>query len=46
MAPQNEGAYRTRLLTCHACAERTKAQIDLRDAPSEHGIHIALYRQP
>lgn len=45
MAPANEDAYLARLLTCFACGERSKTQADLRDAPSEHGIHVAVYRK-
>lgn len=45
MAPANEGAYATRRLTCHACAERSKEQQDLRESPSEHGIHVVAYKR-
>lgn len=45
MAPENEDAYVTRLMTCHACAERSKRQVDLREAPSEHGMHVHVYRR-
>jgi hypothetical protein len=44
MHPDAEGHYSTRLLTCHACSEQGKAQADLRDANTEPGIHIAVYR--
>jgi hypothetical protein len=44
MAPESEGQYTARKLTCHACAERSKAQEDLREGNADHGIHVAVTR--
>jgi hypothetical protein len=44
MAREAEGQYRSRLVTCHACAERSKAQQDLREGNADHGMHVAVTR--
>lgn len=44
MLPTAEGAYSARKFVCHACAERQKTEADLRDSPSEPGIHIVIER--
>ncbi len=43
MDPANEGKYKVRLVTCHACAEQIKRQEDLADNP-EPGVHLRVER--
>lgn len=38
--PAAEGRYRTRLITCHACADRQKTEADLREQQADAGIHL------
>ncbi len=45
MDPSKEDAYTVRRIACHACAEKSKAEADMREAEgSDHGIflHVEL----
>lgn len=45
MQPSAEGAYRARLIACHACGELHKAQQGLQDEEHpEPGIQIVVER--
>jgi hypothetical protein len=42
MQPAMEGKYHVRQLSCHACAEKSKAQRDLHEGTSDHGIFLIV----